>query len=87
MVFPYQTFKYSLFLKTDKEVTMKYVAWIMCTLLLLSTVSALYGISYDTYSGQAARLRRADFDPYSRERYYGEGQVQTFGDLSLNKDN
>jgi len=51
----------------------------MCSLLVLTTVSALYGISYDTYSGQAARERRSTFDPYSRERYFGEGHVQTFG--------
>lgn len=51
----------------------------MCCLLVLTTVSALYGISYDTYSGQAARERRSTFDPYSRERYFGEGHVQTFG--------
>lgn len=57
----------------------KYVVWILCALLILSTVSALYGINYDAYSGQAGRERRATFDPYSRERYFGEGHVSTFG--------
>lgn len=53
--------------------------WFALLLLVFTSVSALYGISYDTYSGQAARERRAYYDPYSRERYFGENHVQTFG--------
>lgn len=62
----------------------KYIAWFLCALLLVSTVSALYGISYDTYSGQAARERRAYFDPFSRERYFGEAATQPpFGGFGM----
>ncbi|MBW3019523.1 hypothetical protein KY329_05060 [Candidatus Woesearchaeota archaeon] len=57
----------------------KYLAWFLCMLLLASTVSALYGISYDSYGGQAARERRAFWDPYSRENYFPIDYVNTFG--------
>lgn len=61
----------------------KYVVWVICAILVMSSVSALYGISYDTYSGQAARERRAVFDPYSRDRYFGEGYIQPLGGFGM----
>ena len=57
----------------------KYLAWILCFILAASTVSALYGISYDSYGGQAARERRAIWDPYSRDNYFSDTYVNPFG--------
>jgi hypothetical protein len=52
-------------------------------LLIASSVSAIYGISYDSYGGQASAQRRAVWDPFSRENYFPQNYVPPLGGFGM----
>ncbi len=61
---------------------MRFISAIFIALLLTGTVIAIhdfqvYDTNIDSYSGQIARDRRI-YDPYTRERYFGQGYERQF---------
>ncbi len=66
-----------------KEVyIVRFISAIFIALLLAGTVIAIhdyqvYDTNIDSYSGQIARDRRI-YDPYTRDRYFGQGYVRPF---------
>ncbi len=61
---------------------MKFAVAVLLVLLLAGTVLAIhewavYDYNIDSYTGQVARERRA-YDPYSRERYFGQDYNRDF---------
>lgn len=50
---------------------------LLVALMVISTVTAIHDVSYGGYSGIAGRERR-QYDPFSREQYFGEGYQKEF---------
>lgn len=61
---------------------MRFISAVFIALMLTGTVIAIhdfqvYDTNIDSYSGQIARDRRI-YDPYTRERYFGQGYQRDF---------
>ncbi len=80
----YTTFIKLTFLYLDERgaIVNKLAGAVLVALLLVGTVLAIhdyqvFDTNIDSYTGQIARDRRI-YDPYTRERYFGEGYVRPY---------